>query len=192
MSSCLPYHTSFHEYVSYYRVDSIPDSVSEKNFVNLKFYILGTRGARILFSGNIRPNGTARVYDISLGGDHNTKVVVRKQLSVTGIGVVQVWERESVLRPNEPNEINITISKSKFELIFENIAVRITFFYLFQRVELKLLSISMRDTLSMIQKSFQLNIFHSQHIINIILNIITTAPTGKTQELITTECFKTL
>lgn len=116
MSSCLPYHTSYHEYVSYYRVDSIPECASEKNFVNLKFYIIGTRGARILFSGDIRPNSTARVYDISLGVNQNTEVVVRKQLSLTKSSPVRIWIRESVLLANEPNEVNITIGKSIFKL----------------------------------------------------------------------------
>lgn len=112
MSSCLPYHTAWDEYVSFYRIDSIPEAKNEKFLVNMIVYIVGWKDARIMFSEGIRPNNSVPVYEVILGGNNNSELVIRKRLMYTDGSPVDIWTRNKILFENEPNEVKIRITKS--------------------------------------------------------------------------------
>lgn len=113
LESCIPLYVD--HYLSFYKISSIEGAQTKNLYVNLTVFADGKRDVHILLSEDINPSSKTPVYEIVIGANQNTRVVVRKRIYSSD--PIYSLDQHRVLYENEANEINITISRGEFSSI---------------------------------------------------------------------------
>ena len=112
LKACKIYTTNSYDYTEFIPVNNISFTNPEDDFyLNFKIFAVAKRDVHILLSQN--ETDTRSSYEIVVGSLKNSQIEIRRHTDITNnLFKLRV---QNILQMEQPNEIHIKISKSKYK-----------------------------------------------------------------------------